>query len=76
MPENENDFSGCPHIKVIRLINGKCYTDVFMETKYPQIPGFICVKKARAWDYVEYINLTAVESMTLKNDSAEELPGR
>lgn len=76
MEENECNFEGCPHIKVIRMINGKTYTDCFMETSYPRIPGFICVTKARHWDYVEYINLAAVESMTLKNDDTEELPGR
>ena len=76
MNENENDFSGCPHIKVIRMRSGRNLCDVYMETTYPQIHGFICITKARAWDYVEYVNLAAVESMTLENDSAAELPGR
>ena len=76
MNENENDFSGCPHIKTIRMQSGKIYSDVFLESTYPRIPGFICVTRARAWEYVEYINLAAVESMTLENDAAEALPGR
>lgn len=76
MNEKDCDFDGCPHIKVIRLINGKIYSDVFLESTYPKIPGFICVTKARQWGYVEYINLATVESMTLEKDAAEILPER
>ena len=76
MNENECDFDGCPHIKVIRMPGGRIYNDVFLESTYPRIPGFICVTKARQWGYVEYINLAAVESMTLEKDAAETMPGR
>jgi len=76
MDSNEQDFIGCPHIKVIRMLSGRNYNDVFLESSYPRIPGFICVTRRGAWDYVEYINLAAVESMTLENEEAEEMPGR
>lgn len=57
-----------PIIDEIILLSGESFVDARLEIEAPRVPGFMAIESQRLKDSTEYIALTAISSLTIKND--------
>lgn len=64
-----------PMIREIILVTGEIINDAILETDAERIPGFLAIQSQQYKETTEYIALSAVSSMAIKNEELVRFSG-
>ena len=57
-----------PKIEEIILLSGEIINDASLEIEAPRLPGFVAIVSQELKDSTQYISLSSIQSLTMKNN--------
>lgn len=65
-----------PVIKEIVLVNGEIINDAQLEIDAPTLPGFMAIRSRDLKEATQYLALSSIRSITMKNDEVRRTTPR